>query len=496
MQRQLATVFTFSATAQLAAFAKSILIAYYFGIGAALDGYYLGQAFPAVISGILVGVLQTGFSTIYAGRLALGQHRGAEALLGSTLFWFAAIGLIASIAISVASPSLIATFAVNTDSPVAESAIASLRILAFLLFINVLADCLSLALHAHGSFAIAAFAPTANVVVASALLVSFPDWGLGNLVWGTLLGLLVQLLLIAAEIRRRKIGLRFNGLGDVKLVVYASAAILPGLLFANVSLLVPQVIAAELGEGVVAAFSMAMRLYGAATQVLAMTLSAVLLPYFARAVGVKEYASVAMQLYQGFPLVALISVAATLWVGLVGEALISLLFERGAFDTSASIAVSTTWFWLTVGLLPFVWGVVVAKVLLALRLAGAMSVVAFFSLASSVILTSLLADFAGLPGIAIAVGITSLGSTVACNVLARRQLSRALGKPLPKPSWNGHRTLAVATATLTILAFLTDWLFSSMPDPARIFGVSISVAGATTLGIRNLIQATRSPHSF
>ena len=166
-----------------------------------------------------------------------------------------------------------------------------------------------------------------------------------------------QLLLVGYEARRRRIKLAWRVPVNLRPTFLAGAAIIPGVLFAHLSILVPQIVAARLGDGAIASFSIAMRLHGATTQVLAVVLSSVVLPGFAHAAGRGEFSKIAAQLKRSFPVVALISISMLLWVGLVGESRSSLAFERGAFDRSATSSVSSVWFWLTLGLLPTIWGV-------------------------------------------------------------------------------------------------------------------------------------------
>ncbi len=185
-------------------------------------------------------------------------------------------------------------------------------------------------LSAHGFFAFAALALIVNAVVASLLLVYLPNRGLETLIWGTLIGLVAQLLLVGYETRRRRIKLAWRVPVNLRPTFLAGAGIIPGVLFAHLSILVPQIVAARLGDGAIATFSFAMRLHGAATQVLAVALSTVLLPSFAHAAGRGELSAISAQLKRSFPVVALISISMLLWVGLVGESLVSLAFERGA----------------------------------------------------------------------------------------------------------------------------------------------------------------------
>lgn len=487
MRRDIARVLSLTAIAQVAAFGKGILIAYYFGIGAQLDGFYLGQAIPAAIIGILIGFLQTGFLTVYASQLARAETDAAAALLGRMLIVLAAVGIFTGIGLSIMAPWVVPLLAPDSASSVQDAAVASLRVLAFLLLLNGLVDCLSLALSAHGFFSVAAFAPTANALTASMLLVALPDWGLDNLIWGTLLGFFVQLTLVAAEMRRRGIGVIWNVRVNLASVATAGASIVPGLVFANLSVLVPQIIAARMGDGAVAAFSFAARLHGAAIQVLAMALSAVLLPYFAHAVGRGDHAAIAAALRKGFPIVALIVVAALLWVGLVGDRFVSLLFERGAFDETATTVVSVTWFWLTVGLLPAIWGVVLAKVLQALRLGMTMSVIAFFGLLITLVLSVVLGDTAGLSGLALAVTLGTLGAALGNALVARRHLRNALNA---FEAWSTSRTATtiVAIATVATVSLCVDLLLSQMSAITHLVGVTLGVALTTALCLHTLLR--------
>lgn len=486
MTRDIARVLVLSALSQVAAFGKSILIAYYFGIGAELDGYYLAQAIPAVLAGIVAGILQTGLLTIYAGQVARGEFDAAAGLLTRMLVVLSIVGVAVSIVISLAAPFLVSSIAPEASASVQAAAVSSLRVLAFLLLLNAVVDCLSLALNAHGSFAIAALAPTINALVASALLVALPEWGLGNLIWGTLIGLTAQLALVAFEFHRRRIRLAWGVAVNLRPALLSGAAIVPGLVFANLSGLVPQIIAARLGDGAIATFSIAMRLHGAITQVLAIALSTVLLPHFALAVGRGDYMSIAGQLRKGFPIVALLAVALLMWVGLVGDLFVAVAFERGAFDRTASIAVASVWFWLTVGLLPTVWGLVLAKVLQALQLGSTISAIALFGLSLTIGLGLLLSRAAGLDGLALAVGLGVLGTTIGCTVVTARQLSMSLLLPA-KPPRRIARVAAFAAASAATL-FGVDLALRAAPRSSELIGVTLSVGIVTALGLRLLLR--------
>lgn len=457
MNRDIAATLSLAALSQLASFVKSVLIAFYFGIGAEVDGYYLAQVIPVTLAGIISGFLQTGFLTVYAGHLARNQPDAAAALLGSTLRVVGIAGLALSLVIAAAAPWLLQLVAPGVEPAAGAAATFSLRALAFLLVLNALADCLALTLNAHGSFGLAAFAPTVNALVATTALAAAPEWGLTNLVAGTLLGIVVQMLIVAYGTHVNGIRAAWRGESNFEEVFRVGSSIIPGLIFANVSAGIPTIVAAGLGEGAVAAFSVALRLHGAATQVFTTALSTVLLPHFALAIGRGDGRFIGNWLTNAFFPTSVVAFAVVLWVGLEGHSFVSIIYQRGAFDASASHLVAVSWFFLTLGLLPSVWGVSIAKVLQALRLGGIMSGIALLVLLTTILLSISLSFHFGIIGLSITPGIAALVGAIACALVATKRLP----PPALEDASNVHRrvvTLVAAAALLTTLAFSGSYL--------------------------------------
>lgn len=482
MRRDLARVLLIAAIVQLGAFGKSVLIAYYFGVGAELDGYYLAQVTPALLTGVASGFLQTGFLTTYAGQVASGKSEEAAAFLSRMLVVVALIGFAISTALALLSPLVVELIAPNASIEVQSVAAHALSILSFLLVLNALADSMSLALNAHGAFAVAALAPAINIAIASALLISFPSWGLDNLIWGTLIGLAAQALVVACEFWRRRIRLRSPLTADLGPSIAVGAAILPGVAFANLSTFVPPLLAARLGDGAVSAFSIAMRLHGAVTQVFVVALSTVLLPHFSLAVGRGDIESISKQLRAGLPFALLGSILAFSWVGISGNDFVAVLLQRGAFDSEATAAVSTTWFWLSLGLFPVIWGTVLAKVLQAQQLSGILSRLSFLGLFLVTTLGWILAKYMGVNGLALAVSLAFLATAAGCHWQTSRSLT-----PFTVMPWKVTHRLLGASILLMLCIIAVAMADSALVNAAaelRVLVVSSTFAGIAYLGFR------------
>jgi len=216
----------------------------------------------------------------------------------------------------------------------------------------------------------------------------------------------------------------------------------------------------------VAAFSIALRLHGAATQAFTIALSTVLLPHFALAVGRADNHFIRNWLANAFLPATLIALAATLWVGLEGETFVALVYQRGAFDAAATGTVAGAWFFLTLGLLPSVWGVSMAKVLQAFRLGGIMSGIAFAALILTIGLSLQLSSHAGLMGLALTPGIAALGATIMCIVVANSKLATG-----PTENATSLRSrilrLIVISAMLPAIAFSASSIISGQAAPVQ-----------------------------
>jgi putative peptidoglycan lipid II flippase len=486
VNRDILQVLVLSLLVQLASFAKAILITYYFGVGALLDGYYLAQAIPAMCAGVLVGFFQTGFAPLYSAHLARKEDDKAASLLGGALTLAASIGLGVSIAISVLAPTLVSALVGAQGTAITAPAVTALRALAFLLLLNAVVDCVGLALNAHHRYVATTAAPIVNALSATAILAAAPDWGLTNLIAGTLAGLLLQLIVVLGAAHRAGIRLAGARYDQVAETIRTGAAILPGVAFSNLALLLPSTFAARIGEGAVSAFSIASRLHGALTQVLAIALSTVLLPHFAHAIASDESRRVVDWLRIAFPTICALGIVLVLWVGLAGPGAVALIFERGSFDAAATTSVASVWLWLTVGLFPSVWGIALAKVLQAMQLGGLLSWIAALSIASLFGFSYIGVALDSLNVVAYAVALAASASAVAFASIAGSRLTHAGAPPTAVPT--GLPVFVAATAIAMAISNTPSYFKTPLSAAvATLFLVVIVVL----VGVKHLARQRR-----
>lgn len=426
MQSTLIRVALLTAFAQGVGFLKILLVAYYFGVGADLDGYYLALVVPALVAGVVGGALQTGFFPVHARLRTNGRIEEAQNFQSALLWLLLLIGSVVSSIMAAAADGITALVAEGASDRVISATRLSLKVVAFAFVLNAVADYLGFLLAAHSRFGLAAVAPAANALTGGFFLYVWPELGLYNLVWGTLLGIIVQMVLLIFGLCKAGVrvvapwGLSPGWAARIIEMAKLGVWILPGVLFANLSVAFPQVMAAEFGEGVVSAFGYANRLHGAMVQVLVMSLSTVLLARFSQQIASGNEKELAKSLGRGFPLALGVGLLVPIWVWGAGPDVLRLLFEHGQFDTEAVTHVYELWFWLALGFFPMVWGIILAKGFQAWRRPGFMALISFFGLTLLWVSAQLLSGVIGINGVAGAVSLSYFGMAFLYHIELQR----------------------------------------------------------------------------
>lgn len=398
MRRTLILVTALTALSQLSAFFKLWFTARVFGVGGDLDGYNLALVLPTLISGVLAGVLQTGFFPVRARWATQASQDRKAAFVGavdelerSVLFGITALGLLISALLAI-STKVWGPLIYSSAVPSVQSAfLTAANFTAWLTALNLIGDCAGYLLAMRNRFAIAAGAPIANGILGGFLLSVWPEGGLLNLVLGTVLGLALQICICLAGLKA--IGFKYWGKwpkwehlrAGWREMSALGFWILPGVVFSNIVASLPTVWVASYGEGAVSAFGYAYRLHSAALQLLVMASSTLILARFSELVARNEIAAIRSALKKATIISVVLGGTGILLISAIGTPALAWIFE-GRFDSSAALRVSQHWWWMTTGLAFAILGNVFAKLWQAQgrpRLISAISAISLLTLTLS-----------------------------------------------------------------------------------------------------------------
>ncbi len=313
--------------AKLLGFVRELIIAYFFGAGAVVDGFNIALTLHNLFSLPVRNAVQD------AG-IPLMVRKGPNFVKAvSGLALAVAAGL--SVLIFAAAPWLVKLVAPFFSQSSSVWAVVQLRAMAVL---PVAAVALQLAVswnHANRHFALAgAGGLTVNVVCVLALLVLVkPAGGLAvGLAWAG--GFSVAALILWSLSWPEGLKITFPRWRVVKPMVKDSSAIIASAVFAQVFVAVDRVFASWLPVGSVSCLGYGWRVFIMASALL----NGLVLVHFVKFSELaknKQTGKMLVLLKRGLVLALGIMGAASLVVFLVARPLVSLMFQRGAFDQTA-----------------------------------------------------------------------------------------------------------------------------------------------------------------
>ena len=395
-------------------FVRDIMIAALLGAGPVAEAFFVAFRLPNMFRRFFAeGAFNMAFVPLFAKRLegegdAAARQFGIEAL--SVLF----VALLALTAIAqVAMPFFVWALASGYagDGKFDLAVTFSRIVFPYILFIS-LAALFSGLLNALGHFAAAAAAPVLlNVVLVSAMGLA---WLIGAqvgfaLAWGALLGGVLQLALVWIAARRLGMGLlptRPRLTPDVRrLITLAIPAVLAGGVM-QINLVVGTQVASYF-DGAVSWLWMADRVYQLPLGVIGVAIGVVLLPELSRRLRAGDMSGTRDSMNRAAEFSLLLIIPATIGLLVIPQLIVAVLFERGAFLPSDTVATAQALAVYALGLPSFVLLKVVQPAFFAREDTKTPLYTALASMVINIVLAVGLAPFIGF--LAAAIGATVAG---------------------------------------------------------------------------------------
>lgn len=468
-----------------------------FGASAEMDALALALLLPTALATLLAGALPIALIPAYFAEKERSGEPAADRFFASASTAAFAVLALASSAISLAAPAVAAALAPESTPEKIARAASLLRALAFVLAASGLVAVLRSRLFAADRFFVGALGPA---FVSAAVLAAVAS-GLARTVEGVAAALLAgyaakAVFLSIALLRARvplPIGLVRRGTGAGRFFA-GTLPIVVGAGVVSLNGLVDQSIASRLPDGSVASLRFADQILQIPVALVAMAVSTACLPHFSRQASSGDVAGLRRSFSSAARSVLLVALPASAVLVAVPEAVVSLLFERGAFDAAATAAVAAP---LRIyGLaLPFVaYGYVNGRVYNALGQNGVLVKVALATLAANLVLDLLLVSPFGTSGIAAATVLSQGGAAVFLFFLLESRLGVLRDAEFGRSLVKG---LSSAAALGALLALVSGGVPPSAAGRSLVvLGVAVPAAAALSFlfhraEIASLVQALR-----
>lgn len=337
--------------------AREMVMAAFYGAGAVTDAYLTATLIFMLIFNLLGGrALGAALIPVYSFLDAAGERERADKLAGTVMSLAFSAFLMAALLGSLLAPSLVGTVAPGLPNQTREQAAGFTRLLLSGLPVLASGSLLAALLHLRGIFSV----PAASGIFLNLSIIGFILLSGGNpatgLVAGTLCGYLTQVLVAGAALLQKKNGVftapdfREPGLARVGRLLWP---VLAGAGVTQLSPLVNRIVASLLPEGSISALSYADRVVQVPLELLVTAAVTVSYPALAGAAAGKRDGEMGRLLDSWAGLLVFVTLPLALLLAGLGYPLVQALFERGAFDSTATGATAAALFFYSLGL-PFV----------------------------------------------------------------------------------------------------------------------------------------------
>jgi putative peptidoglycan lipid II flippase len=338
-------------------FIRELFLASFFGTSYVVDAYVMSLNVPQLIfQGLLVGVATT-FIPAYAGAQKEESPAGADLFASRTLNAFLIVAAAVSIAGVVFSDQLVYVIAHGWFSnPSMQPAIELADFFVKITFPAILFFGVSEILDAYQRYHHHYYTPIMAGYSYSIMIIVFiliaHRFGNRYIVFGALSGHIIRMLINAAMVRRRGYRHRwdFHLTAAVKRVLLLAIPVSIGTYLTQITIFFDKLIASWLPEGSVAALNYGSLVTNLFAGIVGVMIANYLYPRLSRAFANGDMQEWRGSVNSGVSVLLMIGVPLTLGCMLYSRQLITIIFERNAFDSASTDVTSTVFFWYVMGL--------------------------------------------------------------------------------------------------------------------------------------------------
>ena len=343
----------FTMGSKVVGFVREMVLANYYGAGVITDAYVMAQSIPNMLFASLFSAVAISYMPTFSKKYELEGEHEANVFTSKVLNILVIISGI-SVALGFLCPDFLVRFFANDFSlEQAELTERYLRITMCLLLFSSISTLLEAFLQYKGVFLpqiVLGYTQSAAVIVFTVVSAYTSHF---YLAFGILAGNMIRCLSIV--LLSRKSGLRYSfnwELGEVtKTIVALALPIFIGGSVNQINAFVDKSLASGLMEGSVAALNYANLISGMIQTVTATVLVTLIYPKLTQANSLQDYDRVNNIMELGMNVVFIIAAPCTLGAMVYSEPVIQAVYERGAFDASASALTAPAFFGYAFGIL-------------------------------------------------------------------------------------------------------------------------------------------------
>lgn len=387
------------------ALVKNIIIAYLFGAKGVTDAYLVATTLPELLVLPLGGAILNALIPVFIEYREKNEEdawRMISPIINITL-----ISSIVVVGVCfILSPWIISLIAPGLTSSLRSLSVHLFKILLPSVIFLMLGSILTGILNSYYCFnipTIATSVPTLAIILSAILLT--PRLGISSLAIGSLLGSVFVFLLQLIFIFKRKVGyywlsVDFNHEG-IKRITRMALAIILVIAISKINVIIDRIMASFLAEGSISVLNYGFTLVGMIHTVFLLSVATVSYPSMSKEALQKDVSAYQKIVRDAYKIIALIAIPASVGLMILSQPIISLLYQRGAFDVYASLESGKVLFFYSIGLFFMGLNTILARAFLSIKETMIFVKIGFLSFFSNIILNFVLMKLMGVTGLAL-----------------------------------------------------------------------------------------------
>jgi putative peptidoglycan lipid II flippase len=502
-----AAVIVASATAisRVVGLGREVITAGLYGVTADYNTYVSVSVVPNLIRQLFAdAAISAAFVPVLTALLAAGDVERARRLTGTLLgFMLAVVGAVCLVLILASTPVVKTIYPeLTATSHMTQLAAHYLQILVPTVLVLALAGVLTGVLYAHERFTMPAVVSIVwNLVIIAFMVVWHAQWGVYALAWGTLVGTVVELVLLGLAMRAagEPLTLNFHFRDPyLRRVLALMVPITITLGILNFNALIDTYFAQYVSDHAAAEIGYSFRLYQLPQGIFAVTIGTILFPTLSRFAAQKNMDEFRETLSLGVRQMIYVSLPFLAWFTILAVPIVRLVYQRGTFDAAATQEVAWALAAFTLGLTFSNVNIMFNRSFQSLQRPWLPLYVGLANLGLNAVLDWILLKPLGVAGITLSTSIVSIFNMVVLVWLLRRQIGLIDGRRIAKSA--GGAILAAAGLTLVSggLWFALHWFAKLGFLPLFVSVVVAVLAGGLTylriskvLGLEELASVRR-----
>lgn len=334
---------------------REMLVTARFGLGGLTDAFGVGLYTSNFILALLRPLIEDTFIPVYVEKLARDREQ-AQGILETVALLVLAVTGVLVLGVLVFAPQVVAFVAPGFPSETAALATQVVRVMSVFTLILALTNLTLSVLTAQRAFLLVGLAPLSATAAVVAMIWFFSGaLGIHSLTWGLVAGTLVQLAILMAGLRRRRL-LRlhiaprfrevFSALGTFTLLMFLVRLVNMAVDWVDRSL------GSRLVEGSIASLGFAMNVYQLPFQVCVLAVTTVAIAQFSWHVARNDMSELKRDFSLAMRVAAFFLVPSTAALIVLHRPIVQVLYERGMFEAQDTAMTASVLLCYALGLVP------------------------------------------------------------------------------------------------------------------------------------------------